>query len=356
MSKYRNAGLAWGTNWTVDVSDCKTSREVMEKAGLDYYVDKCDLVAEMPFGIGRDNSIMSASGEFAHNGKIYRPCPNAYGTYRTDNNVPLGIVKQKYEVIQNVDAFNFFDDAIGDNGAVWDSAGSFGNGEKIVVTAKLPGFMNVGGGDPIDKYLVFASSHDGSCSINIMFTPVRVICTNVLNSAFDKADSYIRFRHTKNAKNKLELGGEILRIAAEYGNRAEEIYNAMAHIKMKDEQVMEYLAKLVLTDGEFEALRQFDPVNGIKKLFYKDYLTMERTEISTRKANQLAQIFDYYQDGIGQQTIIGTAWGAYNAVTGYYSNVVEREPTKRMEALVWGADNKKMNDALVEAFNYREAA
>jgi hypothetical protein len=73
MSKYSARGLAWGTSWTIDVSDCKTSTEVMEKANMNWSVDKCELVAEMPFGINRDNSIKL--GEFAHEGHIYSRCP-----------------------------------------------------------------------------------------------------------------------------------------------------------------------------------------------------------------------------------------------------------------------------------------
>lgn len=54
---------------------------------------------------------------------IYRKCDNAFATYRTDYNIPLGVVKSKYTIVQNNDAFNFFDDAIGKNSAIWQTAG-----------------------------------------------------------------------------------------------------------------------------------------------------------------------------------------------------------------------------------------
>lgn len=353
MSKYPTRGLAWGTNWTTDVSDCKTSAEVMEKAGMNWDVDKCELVAEMPFGINRDNSI--AIGEFARNGHIYRRCPNAYGTFRTDNNIPLGVVKQKYEVIQNRDAFAFFDNAIGKGEAIWDKAGWFDNGRKIVVTAKLPGGIDGPDGSPIDKYLVFANSHDGSCSVNIMFTPIRVVCTNMLNSALNNADSYIRIRHTSSASSRLDFAEGVISAAIEQAKSAEEIYKALGKCNMTEDNIIKYLSEMVLNDAEREALREFDPTNGFKKLLRKDYYCMESTGISMRKANTFAKMYDYYLNGIGQNEILGTAWGAYNAVTGYYSNVVEMEPHKRMDSLTWGVANRAMNVALYRAYNLLEA-
>lgn len=354
MSKYATRGLAWGTNWTTDVSDCKTSAEVIEKASMNWDVDKCELVAEMPFGINRDNSIKT--GEFAHDGKIYRRCPNAYGTFRTDNNIPLGVVKQKYEVIQNRDAFAFFDNAIGRGEAIWDKAGCFGNGEKIVVTAKLPGNIAGPDGSPIDKYLVFANSHDGSCSVNIMFTPVRIVCTNMLNSALNNADSYIRIRHTSSASRRLDYAEGVIQAAIEQSKSAEEIYKALGKCQMTEYNVIKYLSETILSEQEQYAVHEFDPKNGLNKLLQRDYYCMECTGISMRKVNSFVKLYDYYMNGIGQKEILGTAWGAYNAVTGYYSNVVEMEPQKRMDSLTWGAANKTMNVALYRAYELLKVA
>ena len=348
MSIYATRGLAWGTNWTMDVSDCKTSAEVMEKANMNWDVDKCELVAEMPFGLNRDNSIKT--GEFSHDGHIYRRCPNAYGTFRTDNNIPLGVVKQKYEVVQNRDAFAFFDNAIGRGEAVWDKAGWFGDGEKIVVTAKLPGSIDGPEGSPIDKYLVFANSHDGSCSVNIMFTPIRIVCTNKLNSALNNADSYIRIRHTSSASSRLDFAEGVIVAAIEQAKSAEEIYKALYKCRMTEDNIIKYLSETVLNEVEQNAVREFDPVNGLKKLLQRDYYCMESTGISMRKANTFARMYEYYNLGIGQKEILGTAWGAYNAVTGYYSNVVDMEPQKRMESLTWGTADRAMNVALNRAY------
>lgn len=353
MSRYTVNGAPWAIG--KDVSDCHTSREVMEKAGLDFIVDKCDLYASMPFGPKRNNIINTIAGEFAHEGHIFRELPGAYATYRADNSMPLGLVKDKYQVVQNVDAFKFFDDAIGEGMARWDRAGILNGGTKIYLSAKLPVETRVGD-DLIDNYLVFSNSHDGTSSVNIMFTPMRVICTNMLNSALKSADSFIRIRHTESAKEKLRRGAEILRIACEHAVTAQEFYESLTKIKMTDAQVMEYLANLQLTDKEREALMDYDKVNGYKKLMYKDYITLERTGVSQRKANQIASTFDYYCNGIGQKHIEGTAWGAYNAVTGFYCNVANLEGEKRVQSLLYGGANSAMLKGMNQVLDYANVA
>ena len=353
MSRYTVNGAPWAIG--KDVSECHSSAEVMHKAGLDFIVDKCDLMARMPFGIKRNNIVNGLAGEFTRDGHIYRELVGHYATYRADTSEPLGLVKAKYEVVQNIDAFKFFDDAIGEGMAQWDKAGILDNGRKIYLSAKLPIDTRVGD-DLIDHYLVFSNSHDGTSSVNIMFTPIRVICTNMLNSALKSADSYIRIRHTENAKKKLQRGAEILRIACETAQNVTEFYQSLTKIKMNDRQVMEYLANLQLTQKEKELLLDYDDINGYKKLIMRDYRTMEVTGVSQRKANQIANMFEYYCDGIGQKHIAGTAWGAYNAVTGFYCNVANLEGEKRTQSLLYGGANSNMIKAMNDVLVYNNAA
>lgn len=362
MARYTQNGLPWSHGLGKNVTDCNTAKEVMDKAGLNWTVKKCDLVAQMPFTLDGDNTINNIdelNGSFSRNGFIYRGLPEAYATYRTDKNIPLGLVKSKYEVVQNRDAFTFFDEAIGIDKCQWEAAGAFGYGHKIFVTAKLKLTTEVNTGgikDPIENYLVFTNSHDGTSSLTIMFTPIRVFCTNCLNAGLDKAESYIRIRHTESAKDKLERGAEILRIACEKAKEAKQLYDALYTIKMKDEEVLAYLANLNLTEKERELLLEYDPHLGYKRLINRDYMTLEKTGVSVRKANMIQNMFEYYMDGIGQQHIAGTAWGAYNAITGFYSNVANLEGQKRMESLLYGNAQNVMQKGILAAYDIAKAA
>lgn len=341
MYSFHKKGLPWVIG--KDVSDCVTSEEVMAKAKLNYTVDKCELYAQMPILFDRDNSVKH--GEFIQDRNIYRPCPGAYATYRTDTNVPLGLVKDKYTVVQNRDAFNFFDEAIGKDKAIWDRAGGFADGHKIFVSAKLPIETDVNG-DKIDNYLVFSNSHDGTSSVNILFTPVRVTCTNCLQSAVRSASSFIRIRHTESAKEKLNLGAQVLKIACQQALTAQELYRSLERINMSDDDVKEFIANIILNEKEKEALKQYDPKFGLNKLIARNYMTMKQTNISTQKANTFYKMFDYYHNGIGQDEIAGTGWGAYNAITGYYCNVANGDGMSRFSSLLYGTADTNMRKSL----------
>lgn len=345
MSRFVRVGLPWASGIGKDVSDCTTSREVIEKVGLDWTVSKCELVAKMPFSVRGNNEINELNGDFVHDGDIFRTCPNAYATYRTDINEPLGLVKQKYEIVQNYDAFNFFDDAIGPGMAQWDRCGQFGYGHKIFISAKIPANISVGG-DKIDSYLVFSNSHDGSSAVNILFAPIRVFCLNMLNSAIKSADSYIRIRHTQGVKNKVINGSAILASAIQHASDTEALYNSLYDFNMTDIEVMKYIANCNLTEEEKAFVSSYEGDIGYKRLFARDYQLLEDSKISTRKLNTITAQFEYYNDGFGQQQIAGTAWGAYNAITGYYSNVANLEKEKRVNSLLYGNANNIMSNAL----------
>ena len=194
-------GKPWEGAGAVNVEDCQTAREVITKSKLNFTVAKCEVVAKMPIKDFSDEALDRfkeiENGAMVYGNNIYREVPNSFATYRTDYNIPLGNVKSKYTVVQNIDAFNFFDKAIGRDKAIWQTAGAFGNGERIFVSAKLPDNILVNGSDPIETYLVFTNTHDGSSGVKILFTPIRVICQNTLNAAIRGASNIVTFRHNQ---------------------------------------------------------------------------------------------------------------------------------------------------------------
>ena len=351
MAKYAVKGQPWRIPGAVNVEDCISSKDVMEKAHLDFKVDKCQLVARMPFNMDKMDDILddiNAGNCFEHKSNIFRDCPNAFATFRTDVDIPLGIVKSKYEIVQNIDAFKFFDSAIGRNEAKWQTAGYFGDGERIFVSAKLPKHIKVNG-DVIENYLVFANSHDGSSGVNILFTPIRVVCQNTLNAAIRTADSFVRFRHTKSVHTNIDMAADLLKIVKDKTVEVEDRFNHLTTIKMDDKQVKEYIANSYLGIDKVIAIKEYDRLAGLDRIFNIDARAMEATGISTRACNILHKTFDYYQNGIGQAEIAGTAYGAYNAITGYYSNIDNTFDEDRMKKMLYGSAATVMTNALALA-------
>lgn len=98
--------------------------------------------------------------------------PDYFATLRTDTSDVLGVVGKDYQIVQNNEAFSFFDSIVGGNGILYETAGALGKGERIFITAKLPDYIRVGKEDLIEKYLFLTTSHDGSGSITAAFTPI----------------------------------------------------------------------------------------------------------------------------------------------------------------------------------------
>ena len=331
---YAVKGMPFRYKGAVNVEDCKTAEDVMSSAGLNWNVSKCELVAKMPIHINQADT-----NGFIHGTNNYVECPNAFATYRTDYNIPLGIVKERYTPVQNTEAFNFFNNAIGKNKALWQTAGFFGNGERIFVSAKLPKNIFVQD-DVIENYLVFTTSHDGSSGVKILFTPIRIVCENTLNAAIHDSTNYISFRHTKSVHNNLDIAAEILETCNNKIANLQEQFILMKKIKMTDEKAQQTFANVVLTDDEQFRIKQTGHTIG--QIITRDWRAINDAQISMKKVNIIAEMNNYYFDGIGQRELVGTGYGVYNAVNGYYSNVDNSEGLKRMDSLLYGDKARKI--------------
>ena len=331
---YTVKGMPFKYKGAVNVEDCKTAEDVMSSAGLNWNVSKCELVAKMPIHINQADI-----NGFIHGTNNYVECPNAFATYRTDYNIPLGIVKERYTPVQNTEAFNFFNNAIGKNKALWQTAGFFGNGERIFVSAKLPKNIFVQD-DVIENYLVFTTSHDGSSGVKILFTPIRIVCENTLNAAIHGATNYISFRHTKSVHNNLDIAAEILETCNNKIANLQEQFILMKKIKMTDENAQQTFANVVLTDDEQFRIKQTGHTIG--QIITRDWRAINDAQISMKKVNIIAEMNNYYFDGVGQRELVGTGYGVYNAVNGYYSNVDNSEGLKRMDSLLYGDKARKI--------------
>ena len=332
---YLVKGKPWTYRGSVNVENCKTAAEVMSAAGLDWNVAKCELVAKMPthdiYAKEKDSFIMGDS--------MYKTCPNAFATYRTDYNIPLGIVKERYTPVQNIEAFTFFDGAIGKDKAIWQTAGFFGNGERIFVSAKLPKNIFVNG-DPVENYLVFTTSHDGSSGVKILFTPIRVVCENTLNAAIATYTNYVSFRHTKSVHDNLAIATEILAMTNHKIDNLAVEFNHMKKIKMTDAQAQAIFANVVLTEDEQFKIEQTG--HTVQQVVLRDWRAINDAGISMKKVNVLSEMNNYYFTGVGQKPILGTGYGVYNAINGYYSNVDNATGEKRMDSLLFGDKSRKI--------------
>ena len=302
------------------VSDYPTSREALRFAGLDFSVEKRKL-----FTYDKENLFGNANTVAPT-----IPVPNYYATLRTDTEAVLGVVGTNYEVVQNVDAFAFFDAIVGGDGMQYETAGALGKGERIFITAKLPNYIRVGNEDLIEKYLFLTTSHDGFGSITAAFTPVRIVCNNTLTAALNNCSNRIKIRHTTGAKERLEQAHNLMGISNRLSEQLKEIFNAWAKVRITDSEVRK-LIQLALAPA--------------KEVFIGE----TADAISARFSNQCDAVLAYNFTSPTQQTETtkGTVFGAYNAITGYFQNVktYKSEEAKLTSLLYGGSAQEKTQRA-----------
>ena len=271
------------------VQDYPTSKEALKFAGLDFEVCKRPNIHRLDDG-----------KEIISNSSFY--------TYRPDTDAILGDrLGKDYEVVQNTDALTFFDAIVGGDGIQYETAGALGKGEKIFITAKLPGYIKVGNDDLMEKYLFLTTSHDGFGSIMAAFTPVRIVCNNTLNAALRNHTNSIKIRHTANVKERLEEAHKVMGISNQLSLQMEGIFNQWAKVRITDKEVQKLIQMAMVPNKEV--------LQNIQK--------GKLDELSTCFKNMCDAVYEYNMASPTQQTTAtkGTVFGAYNAVTGYFQNV-----------------------------------
>ena len=231
----------------VRVEEAPESKEALNQAGLDWKVEQTDVYA--------------ASGE---------RIPGYKANIRDIDRSVLGIVGDRYKIVQNEEAFAFTDGLLGE-GVKYETAGSLAGGKIVWMLAKLPEKYIISG-DAIEPYLVFCNSHDGSGAIRVAMTPVRVVCQNTLNLALKGASRVWSARHTGNVMSRMDEARETLQLANAYMSQLGRSINELQAKKLTDKKV---LAMIDYVYGKYKytnKLRASEKVAKRKKLgVWKNY-------------------------------------------------------------------------------------
>ena len=331
---------AWHQLGTV-VEEYPTSAEALKFAGLDYTVEKRPL-----FTVDAENHKVATDPDADSYFDSCTPdiiVPDYFATLRTDTEEVLGVVGKDYAVVQNVQAFEFFDSIVGgDEGILYETAGALGKGERIFITAKLPDYIRVGKDDLIDKYLFLTTSHDGYGSITAAFTPVRIVCQNTLNAAMRNHSGCIRLKHTANVQERLKVAHKLLGLSNQLANELEEVFNHWSRIRITDQQVKKLIQLAMAPSAETtKALR-----DGVSE------------EFSTLYKNTVDQVFQYAMSDSTQQEVAtkGTLFGAYNSISGYYQNVCKfRDAESKLKSIMYGTGLQRGQKAFDLCLDYAKS-
>lgn len=208
----------------------------------------------------------------------------------------LGVVGERYNVLQNEELFDF-GDAMLDFGGRWETAGSIKGGRVVFGSLALERETVLdpnGVADKVNTYLLVNTSHDGSIAIQASVTPVRVVCANTLNMAIGKGRKSVKqsfkIRHTQTANGKVQAAREALGLVNTYMDEFDKMANEMIQTEISKTQF----------DAIIRAaypMPEKDSKGSVKKW---------ETKVDT--------IEEIYQSNTTNM-IAGTAWGAFNALT-----------------------------------------
>lgn len=319
-----------------------TIKEAVEEVGADYQVEKEHLV-KVPQSL--IDSIMTGTPYAGLSLTKDDIITSHMATVRKDNNKTLGVVGSNYGVVQNSKAFEFIDiitsGQLGGNRPVIETAGILGEGERMYVTAKMPSNMYIGGNtnDPINDYILFTNTHDGSGSVTVLFTPIRVVCQNTLNAAIKTAQNKLVFKHSSRVNEKLDW------------QREENMERAVAVLKMHERFKEEFIAKLLnfskvqIDDKEivkFAASIYTQPAQ-MKLLAQADYKLDKVDEITTRAKNSINALINTIDKGIGQDEYRGTKLWLFNGLTTFFSNEKKFKTTEdKFNSIIDGDSYRKV--------------
>ena len=287
-------------------------RVAVEKANLDFKVEMCNICGE------------SESGKTLHH-------PDIKGTFRADTKELLGIVGNRYKIVQNEDCFLFFDNLIDADEAIFETAGVLGRGERIFATAKLGSDFEVAG-EPCSNYVLLTNSHDGKSSIIACLTPIRVVCANTLHAALSKCTNKLYIKHDTSAKERLAEAHNLMKISSIYTKEIQSVFEEMAKKSITDDALKAYIMDVIS--------------NPVKEELSED----EKKEISTRMQNKATDIFNFTKSHPTQTTKAaeGTLWGAYNGISGYFNHAENfKSQEHKFNSIMFGAANKR----IIKSFN-----
>ena len=248
-----------------------------------------------------------------------REIPGYKVNQRSSDGKNLGIVTNRYKIVQNREAFAFTDALLGE-GVRYETAGSLASGKRVWMLARLENTTLCE--ENIDPFLVFTNSHDGTGAVRVAITPVRVVCQNTLNFALNTADRHWSCAHKGDIQGKLEEARYTLESAERYMKALEEEFGELKLKKVTEDQVRRMTDDLL--KAEFADLVKKATVDA-KVVNIQDYVRQQKFEEKlNRKRND---ILDIYFDKPDLKGTEHTAFRFINAVSDYATHTTDHKNT-----------------------------
>lgn len=289
--------------------------------GLGQKLDQTASMADWRIAAGMDWEITDSPVMFRNREGEVHEFGGKRVLMRSDDYSPLGVVSDRYKVVQPAEVLDYFTDLVQSQGFTMHTAGTLFGGKKFWGLAKMAEERFVKNNqDGIGGYVLLCTSCDGSLATTAKFTSIAVVCNNTLSYSLRDKKGEVRTTHGAQF--------DATTVKAQLGLARDE-YDSMM-------QMAEQLAEVNITLDQADEFVQF--------LFANTRLKTGKAAVEESKAYK-AIMGLYTGEGLGSDlaTREGTAWGMLNAVTEYIDHRVgSRTPDKRFNDAMfgWGASVK----------------
>ena len=296
----------------VPVSNDLTPVQMMEKAGLNWTVEQIDSYVKVG-----DKQIPTGMKSLV----------------RSSDNKVLTNIGQVWNPVQNEDAFNFFSEYVMKGDMEMHTAGSLKGGQLVWALAKVKESFDLFGGDTVESYLLFSNPHKYGFSIDVRFTPIRVVCNNTLSLSLEaKAERSVKVGHRTEFN-----AGEV--------KKALGIASAKLH-EYKD--MAQFLgSKRYNIDDLVEYYNTVFPRTADKRV------QNQKLSVETLSKNAKAA-FDAIEQQPGAKFAEGSWWQAFNSVTYVTDHIQGRNADNRLYSSWFGGNQVRKRDALKTALQFAE--
>lgn len=288
-----------------------TPEQMMKAAGLDWEVEKFPAFAEV-------------------NGK--RVDTGRSALVRTTDNKFLDIVGDDWNPVQNAEAFAFFNEFIAAGDMQMHTAGSLKEGRNIWALAKVNDSFEINGDDKVEGYLLFSNPHQYGKTVDVRFTPIRVVCNNTLTMSLNgRVERMFKMNHRQ--KFDSDLVKEVLGVSKEKLAKYKEMAEFLSNKRYTNESIVEYFNRVF-------------PMLSRK--------TEEKaTELQSRAAKTA---FEVLETQPGAEYAPGSWWQAANAVTYSTDHVLGRSADTRLTSAWFGANQRRKLAAMNLAVEFADAS
>lgn len=266
--------------------------------------------------------------------------PDRVASVRQSDRKVLGVVSPKYNLVQNQEAFDFFQPFLDQGMATLETAGSLFGGRRVWVLARVQSDDDVivpGADDRVARYLTLANSHDGSLMVRAGLTPIRVVCNNTLSAAVHgSGSSFLKISHRSNASGMLaQLSKTFGDMNAKFDHAAA-TFRALANVELTEASLQKFLdaafpapkprktANLneVAVDGQAEFSALLDKPVAARNGVFSAELDGGQQMTTETKRRVHEKVRALIEGGTGNDVkgVRGTAWAALNGATEYLSH------------------------------------